>query len=130
MIYGSIRRLLMMTVSRGACGSIGLTRRKRKVSDRLAHVWAKSPSPGAQQGEPLAGHTANVLARLASWRARYPQLPKHTSCPDYLWDIAAWACLLHDVGKVARGFQTMLRDGPRFPHRHEVLSLVAVGWLD
>jgi CRISPR-associated endonuclease/helicase Cas3 len=100
------------------------------VSDRLAHIWAKSPSSGAKEGEPLAGHTANVLARLASWRARYPELPKHTSCPDQLWDIAAWACVLHDVGKIARGFQVMLRGGPSFPHRHEVLSLVAVGWLD
>ncbi len=100
------------------------------MADRLAHVWAKSPNPGSQQGEPLAGHTANVLARLTGWRARYPQLSSHTSCPDLLWDLAAWACLLHDVGKVARGFQLMVRNGPRFPHRHEVLSLVAVGWLD
>jgi len=38
--------------------------------------------------------------------------------------------VLHDVGKIARGFQVMLRDGPRFRDRHEVLSLVAVGWLD
>ncbi len=100
------------------------------MADRLAQTWAKSPNPGLQRGEPLAGHTANVLTRLASWRDRYPDLPKHTSCPDLLWDLAAWACLLHDVGKLARGFQTMLRGGSRFPHRHEVLSLVAVGWLD
>jgi CRISPR-associated endonuclease/helicase Cas3 len=37
---------------------------------------------------------------------------------------------LHDLGKAARGFQTTLRGGPVFDHRHEVLSLVCVGWLD
>jgi len=100
------------------------------MTDILAHIWAKSPSAGAKEGERLSAHTANVLARLASWRDRYPGLPKHTAAHDTLWDSAAWACLLHDVGKVARGFQLMVHVGTRFEHRHEVLSLVAVGWLD
>lgn len=100
------------------------------MPDVLAHVWAKSAVNGAGEGEHLTGHTSNVLARLASWRDRYPALPDHTTVPSALWNIAAWACLLHDVGKVARGFQHMLRGGPPFNHRHEVLSLVAVGWLD
>lgn len=100
------------------------------MTDILAHIWAKSPSAGAKEGERLSAHTANVLARLASWRDRYPVLPRHTASPDTLWDSAAWACLLHDVGKVARGFQQMVHVGTRFEHRHEVLSLVAVGWLD
>lgn len=100
------------------------------MTDILAHVWAKSPSSEADEGERLMAHTANVVARLASWRDRYPALPDHTAVPHVLWNIAAWACLLHDVGKVARGFQQMLRGGPAFDHRHEVLSLVAVGWLD
>lgn len=98
--------------------------------DVLTHVWAKSPSADSSAGERLAAHTANVVARLASWRERYPVLPSHTAMPDVLWDIAAWACVLHDVGKIARGFQQMLRGGSVFDHRHEVLSLVAVGWLD
>lgn len=100
------------------------------MADLLAHIWAKSPSAGAKEGERLSAHTANVLARLASWRDRYPVLPKHTASPGTLWDSAAWACLLHDVGKIARGFQEMVHVGTRFEHRHEVLSLVAVGWLD
>jgi CRISPR-associated endonuclease/helicase Cas3 len=77
----------------------------------------------------LSQHTSAVLERLAAWRRRYPDLASHTNRPD-LWDLAAWACLLHDIGKTALGFQTMLGGGPRFAHRHEALSLVAVGWLD
>lgn len=101
------------------------------MTDPLAHVWAKSPRNDQESGEPLTGHTANVIARLSGWRARYPDLPSHTSRAD-LWDLAAWACALHDIGKCARGFQDMLRKprALRFPHRHEVLSLVAVGKLD
>lgn len=114
----------------GACGYTELQTKPRPMPDVLAHVWAKSPTSGVGEGEHLTGHTANLLARLASWRDRYPALPSHTAFPDALWNIAAWACLLHDVGKVALGFQRMLRGGPAFNHRHEVLSLVAVGWLD
>ena len=99
------------------------------VADALAHVWAKSPPRGAGEGEHLAAHTGHVLARLGHWRERYPLLALHCARAD-LWDIAGWAALLHDVGKTAAGFQRMLRDGPRFDDRHEVLSLVAVGWLD
>lgn len=100
------------------------------MTDPLAHVWAKSLLKGQKEGEPLTGHTANVIARLAAWRARYPKLASHSSRAD-LWDLAAWACALHDIGKCARGFQEMLRTrGLRFFHRHEVLSLVAVGKLE
>jgi CRISPR-associated endonuclease/helicase Cas3 len=96
--------------------------------DALCHVWAKS-SRGAVPGETLTQHTQEVLDRLTGWRQRYPHLPRHTERTD-LWDLAAWACQLHDLGKAAQGFQDMLHGGPRFRHRHEVLSLVAVGWLD
>ncbi|MBI4917059.1 MAG: CRISPR-associated helicase Cas3' [Acidobacteria bacterium] len=92
------------------------------AADPLADVWAKS------DGETLTAHTSALLGRLRGWRARYPELAHHGSRAD-LWNLAAWACALHDVGKVARGFQGMLRGGPDFAHRHEVLSLVAVGWL-
>ncbi|AKT38512.1 CRISPR-associated helicase/endonuclease Cas3 [Chondromyces crocatus] len=111
------------------------------MKDPLAHVWAKSvppsapsagtssPRPNLRRGEPLKGHTENLLTRLAAWRDRFPDLPRFTDRAD-LWDLAAWSCLLHDVGKIARAFQRMLQGGARFHHRHEVLSLVAVGWLD
>jgi CRISPR-associated endonuclease/helicase Cas3 len=98
------------------------------LSDVLAHIWAKSAAEPGAEGERLAVHTGWVLGRLADWRSRLPNLCRY-SRPD-IWDLAAWACLLHDVGKVARGFQSMVRDGPRFAHRHEVLSLITVGWLE
>ena len=95
----------------------------------FSEIWAKSPARGGdQRAETLTVHTSSVLARLAAWRSRYPALPNHTSRSD-LWDLAAWACALHDAGKVAAGFQSMLRGGTPFVHRHEALSLVAVGWL-
>ncbi len=98
------------------------------MTDVLTHVLAKS-ARGTRPPETLGEHTATVLGRLAAWRRRYPELPRHTNRGD-LWDLAAWACLLHDIGKTARGFQAMLGGGPRFVHRHEALSLLAVGWLD
>ncbi len=99
------------------------------MSDVLASVWAKSSRVDGVAGESLAAHTGHVLARLTGWRDRTPGLPELCGRTD-LWDIAAWACVLHDVGKIAPGFQAMLRGGPRFVDRHEALSLVAVGWLD
>ncbi|MGH9336324.1 MAG: CRISPR-associated endonuclease Cas3'', partial [Vicinamibacteria bacterium] len=98
--------------------------------DALVDVWAKSPRTKEEtEGETLTAHTAQVLNRLASWRDRYLGLAEHCRRDD-LWDLAAWACLLHDAGKIAPGFQRMLRGGPRFGDRHEALSLIAVGWLD
>lgn len=98
-------------------------------SDVLREVWAKSSADPAEPGETLAAHTGQVVERLAEWRRRNPLLHELCHRPN-LWDLVAWACLLHDVGKIAPGFQKMLRGGERYPHRHEVLSLVAVGWLD
>lgn len=101
------------------------------TSDVLAHVWAKSADTRKERvnGEPLSTHVGHVLERLASWRDRTPDLGRHGARAD-VFDVAAWAVVLHDLGKCARGFQAMLRGGPAFPHRHEVLSLVAVGRLE
>jgi CRISPR-associated endonuclease/helicase Cas3 len=96
--------------------------------DPFDAIWAKSGEPG-KSGESLAAHTGHVLANLASRRDRYPALYQHGGRPD-LFDLAAWSVILHDLGKCAPGFQSMLRGGPRYEHRHEVLSLVAVGLLD
>jgi len=101
-----------------------------KHADVLHHVWAKSAEAGSElAGELLAAHTGQVLGRLRGWQARYPELGRHGARSD-LFDLAAWAVLLHDLGKCALGFQAMLRRGPRFEFRHEVLSLVPVGRLD
>ena len=98
--------------------------------DVLRHVWAKSADPGKLEGERLGPHTGHVLARLAGFRGRYPLLGNHGTRKD-LFDLAAWSVLLHDIGKSARGFQAMVqKKGDLFEHRHEVLSLLAVGRLD
>lgn len=94
----------------------------------LNHVWAKSPGPGQPAGETLVQHTWEVLARLADLARLRPTLPQCTGQPR-LWHLLACAALLHDWGKVARGFQSMLRGGPRWPHRHEVLSLLWTDWV-
>lgn len=94
--------------------------------DRTQVVWAKSPPRGESTGETLEEHVDLVLERLASWRGRFPDLADTVGRSD-LWNLAAWACALHDVGKAAAGFQQMLRGKRDWPHRHEILSLVAVG---
>lgn len=93
-------------------------------------IWAKSARPPAALGQSLIEHTQMVLARLAALRARQPWLPELCGHPR-LWHWAGLACALHDLGKCARGFQAMVRDGPRFEHRHEVISLAVLpGLLD
>jgi CRISPR-associated endonuclease/helicase Cas3 len=99
------------------------------VDDAVSHIWAKSAAPGETAGESLSAHIAWTIELLAGFRQRYPALGQHGARGD-VYDLAAWALTLHDLGKCARGFQAMLRGGPPFPHRHEVLSLVAVGRLD
>lgn len=102
------------------------------MPDPLAHVLAKSADPKNDRGEQtLTGHTASVLSRLSAWRDRCPAVSVHAR-RDNLWQLAAWAVVLHDVGKIARGFQERLRSRTvtPFDHRHEVLSLAVVGALE
>ncbi len=90
------------------------------------HLWAKSSERG---GESLPEHTWAVLARLADQFRLRPYLPSQLGEPR-LWSQLYWACFLHDFGKAAAGFQQMLRgEIPRWPYRHEVLSLTFVEWL-
>jgi len=96
--------------------------------DWLDDTWAKSKQEGERAGESLAQHTWNVLARFAELARLRPQLASQFDAPN-IWHCLFWACFLHDFGKAASGFQTMLRDGPRWPHRHEVLSLAFLDWI-
>ncbi|MDE0144203.1 MAG: CRISPR-associated helicase Cas3' [Caldilineaceae bacterium] len=92
-------------------------------------LWAKSAQKG-EDGKPesLARHTWLVLSRLADFIQLRPDLPAQVGVP-HLWHILYWAAFLHDFGKAAVGFQSRLRGGPKWPHRHEVLSLAFVDWI-
>lgn len=95
--------------------------------DQLA--WAKSANLGeGGQPETLAQHTWYVLQRLTEFMQLRLSLPAELNQPR-LWHILYWAAFLHDFGKAADGFQARLRGGPKWPHRHEVLSLAFVDWL-
>lgn len=97
--------------------------------DWLDAIWAKSPEKGAGgRPESLAEHTWLVLERLADFIRLRPALPQAVGVPR-LWNILFWAAFLHDFGKAAAGFQARLRGGERWPHRHEVLSLVFMDWI-
>ncbi|HXF93534.1 MAG TPA: CRISPR-associated helicase Cas3' [Nitrospiraceae bacterium] len=97
--------------------------------DRLAQIWAKSPRPGTMQGESLIDHTARVVDRLCDLYSVFPELAVRVGEPR-LWHWTFWACVLHDAGKIASGFQEQLRNGAkRWNHRHEVLSLAFLDWV-
>jgi CRISPR-associated endonuclease/helicase Cas3 len=95
----------------------------------LDDIWAKSAEKGAGgRPESLAQHTWSVLARLSDLARLRPDLPAAVGAPR-LWHVLFWAAFLHDFGKAAGGFQSALRGGQRWPHRHEVLSLAFVDWV-
>ncbi len=103
--------------------------------DWLDSVWAKSPSKDDKEGETLSSHTWQVLLRLADLTRLRPDLPAQVVEPR-LWHRLFWACLCHDLGKCAQGFQDRLRGQTGTPaaqqwgkHRHEVLSIPFVAWV-
>jgi CRISPR-associated helicase, Cas3 family len=65
----------------------------------MDHLLAKSKRYG---GETLAGHTWDVLCRLADLYRLRPHLTDDTR----LWHCLYWSAFLHDFGKAAQGFQT------------------------
>jgi CRISPR-associated endonuclease/helicase Cas3 len=91
----------------------------------MDHIKAKSEQYG---GETLAEHTWDVLVKLAELQRLRPNLPALIGVPR-LWHCLFWACLLHDFGKAAHGFQARLAGGPKWPQRHEVLSLAFLDWI-
>ncbi len=93
----------------------------------LKAVWAKSAREG-QTGETLLAHTEAVARALADIARLRPHLHEAIGVPR-LWHWAFWGCCLHDLGKTATGFQKQLRTGVLWGHRHEVLSLAFLDWL-
>lgn len=87
-----------------------------------SHLWAKST------GEGVGPHTIRVLANLAQIRNRVPHLPELCGMPRF-WIRAALAAAVHDLGKCCLGFQQVVRGGPKFLYRHEVLSLLFLPWV-
>jgi CRISPR-associated endonuclease/helicase Cas3 len=99
------------------------------LEKRTAHLWAKSPPRAGGEGHPLLAHTLDVCRQAEEfYRAYRPRWP--ISDDASLPRILAYAALLHDFGKAHCEFQSMLRGGPRFKLRHEILSLAFLRWLD
>ncbi|WP_081790854.1 CRISPR-associated endonuclease Cas3'', partial [Deinococcus phoenicis] len=93
----------------------------------IAHILAKSLKTAedgtvTQELETLEQHTRRVVERLAGLMRRAPRIAQIAGRDDF-WHVAFWAAVIHDFGKAATGFQSMLTGGERFGHRHEVLSL-------
>lgn len=98
-----------------------------QADPKIAHLLAKSLKTAedgtvTQQSETLEEHTRRVVEALAGLMKRAPNITTITGRDDF-WHIAFWAVVIHDFGKAATGFQSMLVGGERFGHRHEVLSL-------
>jgi len=87
-------------------------------------LWAKSPPRGHDTGELLTAHLTAALEAMEELQRRVGTV---AALPAPFWTWARLAILLHDAGKVADGFQTMVGNGaqPAEPwgERHEVYSL-------
>lgn len=82
----------------------------------MAEVLAKN-SPTVT----LARHTEDCLRVFSSVRRLFPHLPRICGEPNFFRHLF-YALYLHDLGKAAAGFQAMLRGGPAWGYRHEILS--------
>ncbi len=87
-------------------------------------LWAKSPPRGRTVGELLTTHLAASLEAMSELHRRVGHV---AALPERFWTWARLSVLLHDAGKVAEGFQSMVGNGsgPAQPwgERHEVYSL-------
>jgi CRISPR-associated endonuclease/helicase Cas3 len=94
------------------------------IDDDLHTILAKSTPP-----ESLIEHTWQVLSRLSDQLRLRPTLAIDTG-HDRIWHWLYWGTFLHDFGKVADGFQAVLKGKSRsWGYRHEALSLAFVDWL-
>lgn len=95
----------------------------------LDDIWAKGSSDGNPAGESLAKHTFSVLRMSGQAYRLRKDLPRLANVENF-WHCLFWTCWLHDFGKAAPGFQGQLRGIGRWPHRHEILSLAFLSWLE
>lgn len=100
----------------------------QQSQDLLAKSADRTPD---KKPESLAKHTWLVLKRLSEFIKLRPRLPQEMDFPR-LWQVLYWSAFLHDFGKAADGFQSMLRSNgnEKWLYRHEVLSLAFVDWID
>jgi len=83
----------------------------------------------AKPDELLIEHTKNVLKVFFSIRKAYPEAPRLCGIIHF-WENLFYAAFLHDLGKIAKGFQEELKSGKRWNYRHEILSASFVSALD
>jgi CRISPR-associated endonuclease/helicase Cas3 len=77
-------------------------------------VYAKSDK------ELLEDHTKNCLMVFKNLKEAFPHFPKICDAPDF-WKVLFISVSFHDLGKVAKGFQSSL-NGTEWNYRHEILS--------
>jgi CRISPR-associated endonuclease/helicase Cas3 len=106
-----------------AAGSVS----RRPPKRRLVDVRAKSKP--AHDPERLTAHSLTVSSSSDQIRERIG-LPPAFADDKRVWRCVQAAALLHDIGKIAAGFQQQLLPGAaRWGERHEVLSLAYVDLL-
>ena len=88
---------------------------------RLEKILAKSPTKDGVS-ESLIDHTYKTIVALSWLKERFSGLSK--ICNDgQIWHKVFWACCLHDVGKIAKKFQLILKgEASLWNHRHEIAS--------
>ncbi len=81
------------------------------------HSSYQAPLAKSEPQETLDQHTHAVIEAVSAMvNALRPFLPNDIP------NLAIECARLHDVGKIAKGFQQTLRTGKRWEHRHEALS--------
>ncbi|HUP81798.1 MAG TPA: CRISPR-associated helicase Cas3' [Pirellula sp.] len=95
---------------------------------RFDDYWAKSSAFGQSVGESLLDHTEQVIQGLIGLRHRNVSISTTAKEPRF-WHQMVLAAGMHDLGKLAPGFQQTVRGGGRFDQRHEILSLAWLDWL-
>lgn len=89
----------------------------------MDEILAKSSPP-----QSLREHTNDCLNVFRSVRKLFPHIPELCGVPNF-FEHLFYSIYLHDLGKSANGFQSMLRGGDKWTYRHEVLSACFVNSL-
>ncbi|GAB6158200.1 CRISPR-associated helicase/endonuclease Cas3 [Desulfotomaculum varum] len=102
---------------------------KSEVEQALADVWSKSKDSSGETGLSLLKHTDNVVKQMGQFIVLYEKELMQMNKIN-LPRILLYGALMHDFGKIHPGFQNMLTTGKKYGHRHEILSLGFLEFLD